>query len=266
MVLSKFSPKNGSSRMNHAGDIQNSRESYIRKLNRNLNWLLRSRFIWMNNYIDFKDIGLELGSGIAASKEFIKCEKFLVSDFLDSEWLDLKNIDALETGFPTNSFDFVIVSNTIHHLAFPKKFFQEAHRILKPQGKLIIQDIYTSLLMRILLKVTKHEAYNETIDVFSEQIPCNELLDPWSANCSIPKLLFKYKDNFETELPNWEIIHYKNVEFLTFANSGGVIAKTKNIKLGPRLLAMQDSIDKYLCRALPEVFSLQVQIVLRKKC
>lgn len=266
MILSKFSPKNGSSRMSHAGDIQNSRETYIKGINSNLNWLLKSRFVWMNNYIDLKDIGLELGSGIAASKEFINCEKFLVSDFLDSEWLDLRNIDALETGFSTNGFDFVIVSNTIHHLAFPKVFFQEAHRILKPNGKLIIQDIYTSLLMRILLKVTKHEAYNETIDVFSEQIPCNEILDPWSANCSIPKLLFKHKDKFETELPNWEIIHYKNVEFLTFANSGGVIAKTKNIKLGPRLLAMQDSIDKYLCWALPEIFSLQVQIVLRKKC
>lgn len=81
MILSKFSPKNGSSRMSHAGDIQNSRETYIKDVNSNLSWLLKSRFVWMNNYIDVKDIGLELGSGIAASKDFIDCEKFLVSDF-----------------------------------------------------------------------------------------------------------------------------------------------------------------------------------------
>jgi hypothetical protein len=120
-------------------------------------------------------------------------------------------------------------------------------------------------MMRILLRVTKHEGYNETIDVYSEQIPCNELYDPWSANCSIPKLLFKSRDKFAVELPNWEIIHYKNVEFLSFANSGGVIAKTKYIKLSQKLLAMQDSIDRFLCWALPELFSLQLQIVLVKK-
>ena len=265
MIFSKYSPTNGSSRMSHAGDIQNSREVYLKGTNRNLNWLLRSRFVWMNNYIEYEHIGLELGSGIAASKDFIKCINFSCSDFLNSVWLDIKNVDALDTGFPANRFDFIIVSNTIHHLAFPKKFFQEAHRILKPGGKLIIQDIYTSFLMRILLRVTKHEGYNETINVYSEQIPCNELYDPWSANCSIPKLLFKSRDKFEVELPNWEIIHRKNVEFLSFGNSGGVIAKTNYIKLGPKLLAMQDSIDKFLCWALPEVFSLQMQIVLRKK-
>ena len=265
MLCSRFSPQNGSSRMSHAGDIQNSREDYLKGKNRNLNWLLRSRFVWMNNYIEFKQIGLELGSGIAASKEFIKCGNFSVSDFSNSNWLDIKNVDALQTGFPTASFDFIIVSNTIHHLAFPKKFFKEAHRILKPNGKLIIQDIYTSFLMRVLLKVTKHEGFNEAINVYSEQIPCNEPYDPWSANCSIPKLLFKYRDKFEAELPNWEVIHYKNVEFLSFANSGGVIAKTNYIKLGPKLLAIQDRIDKFLCWALPEVFSLQLQIVLVKK-
>ena len=251
--------------MNHAGDITNSREVYLKRKNRNLNWLLESRFLWMNNYIDFDHLGLELGSGIAASKDFIKCSNFLSSDYSDSIWLDIKNVNALDTGFSDDQFDFVIVSNTIHHLAFPKKFFQEAHRILKPGGKLLIQDIYTSFMMRVLLRVTKHEGYDETINVYSEQIPCNELYDPWSANCSIPKLLFKSKDKFELELPNWEIIHYKNVEFLSFANSGGVIAKTKHINLSPRLLVLQDNIDKFLCWALPEIFSLQVQIVLRKK-
>jgi SAM-dependent methyltransferase len=265
MVLSKFSPINGSSRMTHAGDIQNSRKTYVSGINKNLNWLLRSRFVWMNEYLKLEDIGLELGSGIAASKDFIKCRNFTVSDYLDSDWLDLRNVNALDTGFSPSSFDFIIISNTIHHLAFPKKFFQEAHRLLKPNGRLIIQDIYTSLCMRILLNVTKHEGYNEIIDVFSEKVPCNESHDPWSANCSIPKLLFKFKDKFNKELPNWEIIHYKNVEFLSFANSGGVIAKTKHVNLSPRLLALQDSIDKFLCWALPEIFSLQVQIVLRKK-
>lgn len=264
MILSKFVPKDGSSRMSHSGDIENARETYVNRENNNLNWLLRSRFIWMNEFIKPDDIGIELGSGIAASKDFVRAKNFLVSDFLDSNWLDVKNIDALQTGFTSNSFDFVVVSNTIHHLAFPKIFFQEASRILKPGGKLIIQDIYTSLFMRLLLRVKKHEGYNENIDVFSEQVPCNEVYDPWSANCSIPKLLFKSRKKFNLELPDWRITHYKNVEFLKFANSGGVIAKTNYIKLSPRLLRLQDKVDQFLCWIFPEMFSLQIQIVLTK--
>jgi len=90
MIFEQYSPNNGSSRMNHAGDIQNSCEVYLKGMNRNLNWLLRSRFVWMNKYIEYEHIGLELGSGIAASKDFIKCKNFLCSDFLDSIWLDIK--------------------------------------------------------------------------------------------------------------------------------------------------------------------------------
>ena len=265
MLNPKFSPKNGSSRMCHAGDIKNSREAYLQGGNQNLAWLLKSRFIWMNEFIKPEHTGVELGSGIAASKDFIKSENFLVTDFLDSAWLDVINVNALETGFKSASFDFVIVSNTIHHLAYPKLFFQEVFRILKPEGKLIIQDTYSSFFMRLLNRVTKHEGYNETIDVFSDSVPCNEIHDPWSANCSIPKLLFKSRNHFSEELPGWDIIHYKNVEFLKFANSGGVIAKTKYIKLSPTGLNLQDKIDQWLCQLFPEIFSLQIQVVLAKK-
>jgi hypothetical protein len=118
--------------------------------------------------------------------------------------------------------------------------------------------------MRVLLRITNHEGYDETSNVFSELIPCNEINDPWSANCSIPKLLFKSKTKFSEELPEWKIIHYKNSEFLTFANSGGVVAKTKYIKLYPSLLILQDKIDKLICWAFPEIFSLQIQVVLSK--
>jgi ubiquinone/menaquinone biosynthesis C-methylase UbiE len=189
----------------------------------------------------------------------------MTSDILESEWVDFKKIDALNTRFPNNSFDFIIVSNIIHHLAYPKQFFTKADRLLKPNGKLIIQEINTSLAMRIILRLMKHEGYNEKINVFSEFSPCNDPNDPWSANCSIPKLLFQSQEIFEKEFINWKIIHFYHTEFFKFVNSGGVVAKTNYIKLGFFALKIQDLVDNFLVKMFPQIFALQIQIVLQKK-
>ena len=265
MIFVEYAPKNGLSSMAHAGDLTRARETYLKGMNRNLNHLLKSRFSWMNDYIDTDDAGIEFGSGIGASKDYIKSSKFVTSDILTSEWIDLKKLDTLNTQLPKNSLDFIVVSNVIHHLAYPIQFFSEADRLLKTNGKLIIQEINTSLVMRIVLRLMKHEGYNEKIEVFSQSGPCNDPADPWSANCSIPKLLFSDLKMFEREFPNWKVIHFENSEFLKFINSGGVVAKTNYIKLTTFGLKIQDLIDDFLVRKFPRCFALQMQIVLEKK-
>jgi SAM-dependent methyltransferase len=218
----------------------------------------------MNEYIAITDEGIEFGTGIGASRDFISAKKFVLTDFLDSDWLDKKHVDALNSGLPSQSFDFVIASNMIHHLAFPNLFLDECERILKPGGKLLIQEIHTSLLMRIILRLMRHEGYDEGINVFDETKPCNQPSDPWSANCSIPKILFSSHEKFETHYPNWLVVHDKLVEFFQFINSGGVVAKTHYIPLNRFFLGMQDVIDKLLCFVAPNIFALQRQIVLQK--
>lgn len=251
--------------MAHGGDLENSRKIFEEGKNFNLIWLLKSRFIWMNSFIGSQDIGVELGSGIAASKNYIKSKELYTTDVVNSHWLDIKNIDALASGFSANTFDFVIVSNTIHHLAFPHLFFDETLRILKPNGKLIVQEIYTSLIMRLMLKLMRHEGFNEDIDVFDKTIQCNTPDDPWSANCSIPKLLFSNKQRFENVFPKYKIVHSERVEFIKFLNSGGVVAKTRYLPLGAKILSFVDKIDNFLCRIAAPIFALQIQIVLEKQ-
>ena len=76
-MLKKFTLGNKSNRMAHVGDLENSRKIFVQGDNLNLNWLLKSRFIWMNSFIRSQDTGVELGSGIAASKYFIKCKQII---------------------------------------------------------------------------------------------------------------------------------------------------------------------------------------------
>lgn len=51
--------------------------------------------------------------------------------------------DAENLPFGDESFDAVLCSNSFHHYPNPGAFLREAHRVLRPGGKLILRD-YTS--------------------------------------------------------------------------------------------------------------------------
>jgi SAM-dependent methyltransferase len=261
--LSYYSSINAHNILQHTGDLANARKVYLSKKNRNLHYLLEHRFTWMNKFINQDSIGVEVGSGIASSKDFLVAKSFLTTDFCASQWLDVKNVNALNMPFMDSSKDFVVASNIIHHLAHPTDFLNEASRVLKPNGILIIQEIYTSIFMRLILKLMHHEGYNELINVFDKDLMCNDPSDPWSANCSIPKLLFE-KENFEKNFTGWKIIHEKKVEFFGFLNSGGVTAKTFYIKMPFLMLKLIRALDNILIFCSPGIFALQMQIVVKK--
>ena len=87
----------------------------------------------MNDFINKNDKVLELGSGASLLKEFIN-NNIETSDLSDFDHIDHHNIDACKIDFPDQSFDVVISSNLIHHIAYPLKHFQEVNRILKNNG------------------------------------------------------------------------------------------------------------------------------------
>ena len=151
--------------MRQEGDVKSSIADFDR--NKNLSYLLKERFDWMNKFIDINDKGIEVGAAAGFSKKFIKANNFKISDFSDHEHLDYKNIDAQNTQFENESFDFIISSNMIHHLPYPIKFFEEMHRILKKGGKLIIFDAHCSVLLQLVLILMRHEGFDFTKDVWN---------------------------------------------------------------------------------------------------
>ena len=173
-------------------------------------------------------------------------------------------VDALDTKINPNSLDFVISSNMIHHVPYPTLFFEEMSRILKPGGKLIIQEINCSSTMRFLLKLMRHEGYDFTIDVFDKTLICTDPNDLWSANCAIPNLLIDDIESFKKNIPYFSVTHTSYSEFLLFINSGGVISKTFHIPLPNFVNDIIVHIDNFLSKNFPIIFSLQRQIVLEK--
>jgi SAM-dependent methyltransferase len=250
--------------MSHEGDTRSAREHFLARRPKNLAFLLQNRFEWMNAFIRPEHRGVEVGAGTGLSKLFIQNKNFLLSDYSNDEWLDVKNVDALNTPFKNEEFDFVVSSNMIHHVPYPVKFFEEMARILKPGGVLLIQEINASFFMRLVLRLMRHEGYSYAANVFHRDEICTDPNDLWSANCAIPNLLFDDEAVFKKNIPYFAIEKRGFSEFFLFLNSGGVIAKTFCVPLPFFVLRIVKGLDDVLSAVFPKIFALQRQIVLRK--
>lgn len=251
--------------MRNEGNIISSREYFFSKKNKNLFYLLKNRFSWMNDFIKEDDNIIELGCGPSLVKEFIINNKnFKTSDIMSADFIDYSGVDATDTKFPDESFSIVVSSNLIHHVAYPLKLFKEIHRILKPGGLYIIQDVNCSFMLKLLIILMKNEGFDKTADVLNEDIPCNDKNDPWSGNNEIPNLIFDNFEKFNLKLNNkFQLIYSRKSEFIGLINSGGVIAKTFYIPLNDLMNKLVIKIDNQLTK-FHKIFALQQSIVIKK--
>jgi len=259
----RFDPH--TNRMNKTGNIRNAIDSFNQRKNKNLYFLLKRRYEWMKKFIKEDDIGLEVGAGAGFSKEFILNKNFKISDLADNDHLDHKNIDSQNTKLADSSYDFIIASNMVHHVPFPNKFFREMYRLLKPGGKLIIQEAYCSIVFQIITIIMRHEGFDFTKNVWSEKEPMSDTNDIWAGNIAVPHLVFDDQIKFKEKLGSkFKIRHQKIYECLVFLNSGGVSSKTFYIPLNDFFLKLLNILDKILVGLLPKFFGMGRQIILEK--
>ena len=260
-----YRPAHEENRMQNEGNVPAARKAFYAGANRNLVFLLDQRFRWMQRFIDPATAeGVELGCGQGYGKDVLEARSYLLTDYAEYDWLDVKMVDALDTPFEDASFDFVIASNMIHHVPYPPKFFAEVHRILKPGGKLLVQDVNASVLMRVMLHLMRIEGYSYDVDVFDDAAPVNDPQDLWSGNNVVPNLLFDDPARFHAGMPGFRIVEQGFSEVLVYLASGGVTAKTFFIPLPRPVLSALKLVDDVLVRIAPQVFALQRRAVLEK--
>ena len=120
--------------------------------------------------------------------------------------------------------------------------------------------------MKLVLRIMRHEGWSDSVDIFDREAICNEASDPWSANCSIPKLLFfGDKERFAEEFPMYNMVKRKKNECFLFLLSGGVIAKTFHLPLGDSGAKVIQKIDGFLVKLMPGIFACGCSVVLQKK-
>ena len=264
-IFRKIQFSHNENRMKSIADTKIARELYYSSKSKNVKFLLNERFSWMNDFIQDDDTGIEVGSGAGFSKDFIKNRNFKLTDIGEDDHLDFKNIDAQSTGFESESFDYVIASNMIHHIPFPIKFFKEMNRIIKKGGKLIIFESYCSLVFQLATIIMKHEGFDFTLDVWDEKNPKSDEKNAWHGNIAVPHLIFDDKAKFEKNLGKYFKIEYEKLtECFIFLNSGGVTSKTKCIPLNNFFLNLLNKIDRILVKLFPKIFCMGRRIVLKK--
>jgi len=264
MILGRtYLPKKEVNKMRGEGDVAAARKAFLEKRFNNLVHLLKGRFSWLDPYIEGKKEVYELGSGPGFLKEFVKNEDLRLTDVEKHPWIDVK-VDALNLPFEKESVDVLICSHMLHHLASPMKFLSDVYDALRPGGLVLIVEINTSLFLRFLLKIMRHEGWSYEVDVFSDDEVCNRADDPWSANCAIPELLFSDEKKFENSIPGFKIIRNELFESMLLPLSGGVIAKTKMVQLPVWLLKGVEKFDSLLVKVAPSIFSVGRKVILKK--
>lgn len=249
-------------RLRHAGNLVASREAFDRSRFNNLDYLLRARYRWMQQWIKPGDTVVEIGAGAGFSRSYLT-GKVILTDVVANRWLDVA-MDGGAMALRDESVDVLIISNALHHFSSPYAFVREAERVLKDGGLILINDAYCSLLLRLVLRLARHEGYSYDVDVFDPGAIANDPNDPWSGNNAVSNLLFDSTAAFETRFPNLKIVADHPCESLLFVASGGVTAKLPVPALPTRVLDGIARLDAILVRVAPDLFALSRKTVIKK--
>lgn len=257
-----YFPKHDQNKMKSEGNVSYAREQFIKSRFNNLDFLLKERYEWMNEYIEAQWKIIEIGSGAGFSEFYLK-RKPIMTDVALNEWID-GPLDATNMQLDDESVDCIIASHNLHHFYSPYKFFKECERVLRPGGLVLIQELNTCLLLRLLLRLMRHEGWSYAVNVFDPTTIANDPSDLWSANCAIPELLFEQTDIFKKTFSKLDIKLNEKKECLLFPLSGGVIAKTRVPELPRWLLEFIVWVDALLVPLSPEIFAMGRSVVLKK--
>ncbi|MBT8544356.1 class I SAM-dependent methyltransferase [Polynucleobacter paneuropaeus] len=262
LLRGPYFPSHSLNKMKSEGNVTFARARFSEKRFRNLDFLLKERYCWMNRYIKDEWNVIEIGAGAGFSEFYLHRRPFM-TDVVQNEWID-GSLDATDMDLEDESVDCLIASHNIHHFYSPYKFFRECERVLRPGGVVLIQELNTSILLRFLLKLMRHEGWSYEVNVFDPNEIANDPNDLWSANCAIPELLFDKPDKFEGTFSKLKIKLNQKKECLLFPISGGVIAKTKMPEFPFWFLKLVVGIDVVLVYIAPEIFAMGRSVVLEK--
>lgn len=199
------------------------RTIYHREIIKNKKFLRKLYESWYQHFIDElthlpKGKVIELGSGGGFLKELIP--HVICSDIIELPDNDM-TFSALEMPFENNSVSAIFMIDTMHHIPDSKLFLEEAQRVLKKGGKIVMIEPANSIWGRFIYQNFHHEPFEPK---GGWTIPSTGPLS--GANGALPWIVFERDStSFQKYFPQLKIETIKYINPLLYLVSGGVSFK-----------------------------------------
>ena len=165
-----------------------------------------------------KDQGavLELGAGAGFLADHVP--GLLRSEVFYCPGVDLV-LDGLALPFAFGALRGIVMTNVLHHLPRPLRFFAEAARCVRPGGVVAMIEPWVTPWSRQVYTRLHHEPFQPTAQDW--ELPPGGPLS--GANGALPWILFQRdRERFEREAPQWRVRSIAPIMPFRYLVSGGV--------------------------------------------
>ena len=163
---------------------------------------------------------IELGSGPGFARGFIPALE--LTDVVAAPWHD-RELSADALGSADGSVGALVLFDVLHHLSSPRRFFDEAARVLRPSGRIVLCEPLISPLSYPVYKFLHEEPVDMSVDPLAMEAPDRlSEKDPFDSNQAIPTVLFgRGRAAFERAYPSLRIISVERLAGPSYPASGG---------------------------------------------
>jgi SAM-dependent methyltransferase len=159
---------------------------------------------------------LELGAGAGFLADFVP--GLVRSEVFHTPGIDLV-LDGLALPFRDRSLRGIAMTNVLHHLPRPLRFFAEAARAVRPGGVVTMIEPWVTSWSRWVYTRLHHEPFLP--EAREWEIPAGGPLS--GANGALPWILFQRdRERFEREAPDWRVRSIAPIMPFRYLVSGGV--------------------------------------------
>lgn len=166
-------------------------------------------------------------------------------------------LDGMALPFAQASLRGLVMTDVLHHLPAPRRFFAEAARCVRPEGVLVFIEPWVTPWSRLVYTRLHHEPFCPEAVVW--EFPPRGPLS--GANGALPWIIFERDGaQFAREFPEWHIHVIDRMMPFRYLVSGGVSLRSL---MPGRTFGMWRGLEKFLQPWMDRV-AMFARIVLRR--